>query len=69
MYVNDIPNLHTQHTLISYPFGLVMFCSLRGEGRRDWESRVKNGVKMKHMFTLELIEFILVKGKQIVNQL
>ena len=52
-----MPNLrtHTQHTLISDPFGVVMFCSLRGEGRRDWEGRVKNG--MKHMITLESIKF------------
>ena len=31
----------------------VKFCSLRGEGRRGWEGRVKNGVRMKHMITLE----------------
>ena len=28
-------------------------CSLRGEGRRGWEIRVKNGVRMKHMITLK----------------
>ena len=38
-------------------FGVVKFCSLRGEGRRDWECRVKNGVKMKHMITLKSIGF------------
>ena len=44
---------HTQHTLISVSFGVVNFCSLRGEGKRGWEGRVKNGVIMKHMITLE----------------
>ena len=34
-----------------------MFCRLRGEGRRGWKGRVKNGVRMKHMITLEYIEF------------
>ena len=28
-------------------------CCLRGEGRRGWEGRVKNGVRMKHMITLD----------------
>ena len=49
-YVKEIPNMHT---LISDPFGAVKFCSLRGEGRRGWEGRVKKGVRMKHMITLE----------------
>ena len=43
-------NLHThttQHTLISVLFGVVKFCSLRGEGRSGWEGRVKNEVRMK----------------------
>jgi hypothetical protein len=31
-YVKKMPNLHT-HTLISVSFGVVKFCSLRGEGR------------------------------------
>ena len=43
----------TQHTLIGDPFGVVKLCSLRGEGRRGWEGRDKNGVRMKHMFTLD----------------
>ena len=49
MYVKEMPNLltHTQHTLISDPFRVAKFCSLRGEGR------VKNGVRMKHMITLD----------------
>ena len=53
--MKEMPNMqtHTQHTLISVPFGVVKFCSLRGEGRRGWEDRVKNGVRMKHMITLE----------------
>ena len=50
-YVKEMPNLHT---LISDSFGV---CNLRGEGRRGWVGRVKNIVKIKHMITLELIEF------------
>ena len=45
MYVKDTPNLHTHTHLGS--FGVVKFCSLRGEGRRGWEGRLKNGVRMK----------------------
>ena len=54
-----MPNLntHTKHTLISDSFGIVKFCSLRREGRTGWEGRVKNGVRMEHMITLEFIEF------------
>ena len=50
-----MPNLHThtQHALNSGSFGVVKFCSLRGEGRRGWEVRLKNGVRMKHMITLD----------------
>ena len=44
---------HTQHTLISDSFGVLNFCSLRGEGRKGWIDRVKNGIRMKHMITLE----------------
>ena len=44
---------HTQHTLISDSFGAVQFFSLKGEGRRGWEDRVKNGARIKHMITLE----------------
>ena len=47
-----MPNLHT-HTFISDSFVVVKFCSLREEGRRGWEGRVKNGVRMKHMITLD----------------
>ena len=36
---------------------VLKFCSLRGEGRRVWEGRVKNGVRMKHMITLASIRF------------
>ena len=50
MYVKEMPN---QHTLISVSFGVVKLSSLRGEGRRGSECRVKNGVRMKHMFILE----------------
>ena len=48
---------HTQHTLIRGSFGIVKFCSLRGEGRRGWECRLKNGVTINHMITLDQIEF------------
>ena len=50
-----MPNLHThtQHALISGSFWVVMFCSLRGEGRRGCEGRLKNGVRMKQMITLD----------------
>ena len=44
---------HTQHTFISDSFGVVKVCGLRGEGRRGWKGKVKNGVRMKHMITLE----------------
>ena len=56
MYVKEMPNLHT-HTLISVPFEVVKFSSLREEGWSGWEGRVKNGVRMKHVITLEYIEF------------
>ena len=48
-YVKEMQNLqiHTQLTHISDSFGVVKFCSLRGEGR------VEGGVRMKHMITLE----------------
>ena len=54
-----MPNLHTlyTHTIISDPFWVVKFCSLRGEGRRKWEGWLKNGVRMKHMFIVGFIEF------------
>ena len=50
--IRDTKSAHT-HTLISDLFGVVNLCSLRGEGRRGREGRVKNGVRMKHMITLE----------------
>ena len=44
-----MPNVHThtQPALISGSFGVVTFCSLKGEGRRGWEGRLKNGMRMK----------------------
>ena len=39
-----MPNLHT-HSLGFICIGVVKFCSLRGEGRRGWEARLKNGGK------------------------
>ena len=51
--VKEVPNLHTHtHTLISDSFGVVKFFSLRGVGKRGWEGRVKNGVRMKHRIKL-----------------
>ena len=46
---------HTQHALISGSFGVVKFCSLRGEGR------LKNGVRMKSYdyIRLDWILFLL----------
>ena len=41
---------HTTHLLV-VNLGVVKFCSLRGEGR------LKNGVRIKHMITLDYIEF------------
>ena len=50
-----MPNLHThtQHTFISDSFVVVKICSLRGEGSRVWKGRVKTGVRIKHMITLD----------------
>ena len=48
--LKEMPNLHT---LISDSFEVVKFCSSRGDGRTVCEVRVKNGVRMKHMITLE----------------
>ena len=45
----DAKSAHTQRTLINDSFGVVKFYSLRGEGRRGWEGRVKNGVRMKQL--------------------
>jgi hypothetical protein len=44
-----MPNLHThtQHALITGSFGVLKLFSLRGEGRRYWEGRLKSGVRMK----------------------
>ena len=53
MYVKEMPNLHTQHTLINDSFGVVKFCSLSEEGKRGREGRVNNGVRIKHKITLE----------------
>jgi hypothetical protein len=47
-----MPNIHTQHTFIGDLFKVVKFCSLREEGRRGWEGRAINGVRMKNMITL-----------------
>ena len=52
MYVKEISNIHT---LISDLFGVVKYCSLRGEVRWDWEEGLWNGVRLKHTITLESI--------------
>ena len=54
-YVKMMPNLptHTQHTFIIDSFRVVKLCSLRGEGRRGLERRVKNGVRIKHIITVD----------------
>ena len=52
---------HTHNTnslgFICDSFGVVKFFRLRGEGRKGWEQRVKNGVRMKHMIPVDYIEF------------
>ena len=45
---------HTTHTHQG-SFGVLKFCGLRGEGRRGWEGRLKNGVRTKHMITVDQI--------------
>ena len=52
MYVKEMPNSHTTHTHKG-SFGVVKFCILRGEGSRGWEGRLKNGVRMKQIITLD----------------
>ena len=51
-----ISNSSHAHTPLGL-FGLVKFCCLRGEGRMGWEGWLKNGVRMKHMITVNYIEF------------
>ena len=41
----------TKHTHNTYSLGLI--CSLRGDGRRGWEARLKNGVRMKQMIIFD----------------
>ena len=43
MYVKEMPNLYTH----------IKLRSLRGVGRRGWEGRLENGVRMKYMITLD----------------
>ena len=47
------------YQIISGSFGVVKFCNLREESRRGWEGRLKNGVRIKHMITVDQIEFLL----------
>ena len=51
---------HTQHALISGSFGVVKFCSLRGKGRRGWEGRLKNGVRME-LYDYIRLDFVFVE--------
>ena len=48
---------HYTYSHLFVLFGVVKFCSLRGEGRRGWEGLLKNGVRMKHLITVDYIEF------------
>ena len=48
---------HTKHTLIIDSFGVVKYCSLRGEGRKDSEVDIRYAVKINHMITLGSREF------------
>ena len=50
MYVKEMPNLHTNSLGFIW---VVKFKSLRGEGRRGLEGRLKNDVRMNHMITLD----------------
>ena len=36
-------------------FGVVKYSSFRGKGKmgKGWEGRLKNGVRMKHMITVD----------------
>ena len=42
-----------------YLFGVLKYCSFRAEGRRDWEVGSWCGVRMRHMITLESIDFFI----------
>ena len=42
-------NTNISHQLFDYKLtSSVKYCSLMGEGRRGWEGRLKNGVRMNH---------------------
>ena len=46
-HVKEMPNLHTPtHTYYWFILGCKVLYSLRGEGRRGWEGRLTNGVRM-----------------------
>ena len=45
------------HTLINDSFGVVKYLSFSGEGIRDWVVGLRYGTRIKHMITLEMIEF------------
>ena len=48
----DPKSSHTTH-IHHGSFGVVKFCSLREVGRRGWEGRLMNGVRMKQMITFD----------------
>ena len=52
MYVKEMPNLHTNTHSLGFIWGCKVL-SLRGEGRRGWEARLKNGVRMNQMIILD----------------
>ena len=56
MFMKEMSNIHTYTTHTpNYLFGVVKY--LLQEGRRDYEVGLWYGVRMKHMITLESIEF------------
>jgi hypothetical protein len=44
---------------VPFLFGDEQTYGLKGEVRRDWEVRLRYGVRMNHIITLESIEFSL----------
>ena len=50
-----IARLRKYFNFIVNSFGVVKFC--RWEGKKDWERRVKNGVRMKHMISVDYTGF------------